>query len=88
MDQDKLRQQITQLHAELDQARQNNPEAREHLSEILPHVKRVVDQPQSAVADASLSERLENAAVQFEAAHPTLAASARRLIELLNEVGI
>jgi hypothetical protein len=27
-------------------------------------------------------------AVQFEAEHPTLAASARRLIELLNEAGI
>jgi hypothetical protein len=88
MDQDKLRQQISQLHAELDQARQNNPDAREHLSEILPHIKRVADQPQSAVADASLSDRLEKAAVQFEVDHPTLAASARRLIELLNEAGI
>jgi hypothetical protein len=27
-------------------------------------------------------------AVQFEAEHPTLAASARRLVDLLNEVGI
>jgi hypothetical protein len=26
--------------------------------------------------------------VQFEAEHPTLAASARRLVDLLNEVGI
>ena len=88
MDQDKLRQQLKQLHAELDQARQNNPQAGEHLSEILPHIKRMADQPQSAAADASLSERLEIAAVQFEVAHPTLAASARRLIELLNEAGI
>jgi hypothetical protein len=88
MDQDKLRQQIAQLHAELDQARHNNPDAQEHLSEILPDIKRAADQPQSAVADASLSERLEGAAVQFEANHPTLAASARRLIELLNEAGI
>ena len=88
MDQDKLRQQIAQLHAELDQARQSNPDAHEHLSEILPDIKRRADQPQSAAADASLSERLENAAVQFEVDHPTLAASARRLIELLNEAGI
>jgi hypothetical protein len=88
MDQDKLRRQIAQLHDELDQARLNNPHAREHLSEILPHIKRATDQPQPAVADASLSQRLENAAVQFEVDHPTLAASARRLIELLNEAGI
>jgi hypothetical protein len=38
--------------------------------------------------DTSLPERLERVAVQFEALHPTLAASARRLIDLLAEVGI
>jgi hypothetical protein len=38
--------------------------------------------------DKSLPERLEKVAVQFEAEHPTLAASARRLVDLLNEVGI
>ena len=88
MNQDTLRQQIAKLHAELDQAGRNNPEAREHLGEILPHIKRIADQPPSGVEDASLSDRLEKVAVQFEADHPTLAASARRLIELLNEVGI
>jgi len=36
----------------------------------------------------SLPDRLERVAVQFEADHPTLAASARRLVDLLGEVGI
>jgi hypothetical protein len=31
---------------------------------------------------------LERIAVQFEVDHPTLAASARRLVDLLGEVGI
>jgi len=51
----------------------------------------MVDQPAgtaASTADKSLPERLERVAVQFEADHPTLAASARRLIDLLNEVGI
>jgi hypothetical protein len=41
-----------------------------------------------ALARGSLVGRLEAVAVQFEAAHPTLAASARRLVDLLGEVGI
>ena len=51
----------------------------------------MLDQPTGAAApsvDKSLPERLEKVAVQFEAEHPTLAASARRLVDLLNEVGI
>jgi Domain of unknown function (DUF4404) len=88
MDSETLRQQIAKLHAELDQAHQNNPEAREHLSGILPDIKRMADAPQTGAPDAALPDRLEKVAVQFEADHPTLAASARRLIDLLNEVGI
>ena len=88
MDQDNLRRQIANLQAELDRAHQDNPAARESLGEILPHIKRMADQPPSAPSDASLPDRLEKVAVQFEADHPTLAASARRLIELLGEVGI
>ena len=88
MDQEELRRQLAQLHAELDQARQNNPAAREHLNEILPHIKRLADAPQAGAADTSLPDRLEQVAVQFSADHPGLAASARRLIELLGQVGI
>jgi hypothetical protein len=88
MDQDALRQQIAKFRAELDQAHQNNPDAREHLSELLPHIERMTDQSQTGSADASLPDRLEKVAVQFEADHPTLAASARRLVDLLGEVGI
>jgi hypothetical protein len=88
MDHDALRQQIAKLHEELDQAHRNNPNARESLDDILPHIKRMADQPQSGTGDAGLPDRLEKVAVQFEADHPTLAASARRLIDLLGEVGI
>jgi hypothetical protein len=88
MDEDTLRRQLAKVHAELDQAHQNNPAARESLDEILPHLKRIADQPKMDAADASLPDRLEKVAVQFEADHPTLAASARRLIDLLGEVGI
>jgi hypothetical protein len=88
MDEETLRRQIAKLQAELTQAHQDNPAARDSLGDILPHIKRIADQPQTGATDASLTDRLEKVAVQFEADHPTLAASARRLIDLLGEAGI
>jgi uncharacterized protein (DUF2267 family) len=90
MDPNTLRERLAKLHAELADAHQENPATRQSLGEILPDVKRMVDQPGTPdpSIDKTLPDRLERVAVQFEAEHPTLAASARRLIELLNEVGI
>jgi septal ring factor EnvC (AmiA/AmiB activator) len=89
MDQKSLRERLAKLHAELANAHQQDPATRQSLGEVLPDVKRMVDEPAGTAAlDKSLPERLERVAVQFEAEHPTLAASARRLIDLLNEVGI
>jgi hypothetical protein len=90
MDQNSLRERLAKLHAELSNAHQQNPASRGSLGEILPDVKRMLDQPQGAAAsvDKSLPERLERVAVQFEADHPTLAASSRRLVDLLGKVGL
>jgi Domain of unknown function (DUF4404) len=38
--------------------------------------------------DSSLPDRLEQIAVQFEVDHPTLAASSRRLVDLLGKAGL
>ena len=38
--------------------------------------------------NASLADRLERVAVRFEADHPTLASSSRRLIDLLGKAGL
>jgi Domain of unknown function (DUF4404) len=91
MDQTTLRERLAKLHTDLTRAQKENPAARQSLGEILPEIKRLVDQLPGAEAttgDRSLPERLESIAVRFEAEHPTLAASARRLIDLLSEVGI
>jgi hypothetical protein len=91
MDNDSLRDRLAKLQAELTNAHQEDPTARRSLGEILPDIERMVGGAPGAdagAADASLPGRLEKVAVQFEAEHPTLAASARRLIDLLAEVGI
>ncbi|MGB6308986.1 MAG: DUF4404 family protein [Steroidobacteraceae bacterium] len=90
MDNSALRDLVAKLHAELTAALREDPKSRESLSEMMRDINRLIDKPADSPPSkhGSLPDRLERIAVQFEAAHPTLAASARRLVDLLGEVGI
>ena len=89
MAQDNLRDHLAKLNSELSAADQADPAAREKLGDVMRDINRRIETPAAALpVDASLPDRLERIAVQFEADHPTLAASARRLVDLLSEVGI
>jgi Domain of unknown function (DUF4404) len=92
MDKNSLRDHLAKLHAELADAHQADPQYRESLTEMMQDINRLIDKDAAATPlpgkDPSLPDRLERIAVQFEADHPTLAASARRLVDLLGEVGI
>ena len=95
MDKDSLHDLAAKLHAELSQALRADPKSQDTLGEMMQDINRLIDKPANAGAAhaaatplGSLPERLERNAVQFEADHPTLAASARRLVDLLGEVGI
>ncbi len=90
MDKNTLRDLVARLHAEMSEALRADPKSRESLSDMMRDINRLIDQPAAAGSSpqGSLPDRLERVAVQFEANHPTLAASARRLVDLLSEVGI
>jgi hypothetical protein len=89
MDTNSFREHLAKLHAELTEAHRTDPKDGESLSKMMQDINGLIDKPESKpAADTSLSDRLEGLAVQFEADHPTLAASARRLVDLLSEVGI
>ena len=90
MDKNSLHDLVAKLHAELTEALRADPASRETLSDTMRDIDRLIDKSADtpALAQRSLPDRLERIAVQFEAAHPTLAASARRLVDLLGEVGI
>ena len=90
MDKNSLRDLVAQLHAEMSEALRADPKSRESLSDMMQDINRLIDKPADPVSSpqGSLPDRLERVAVQFEADHPTLAASARRLVDLLSEVGI
>jgi hypothetical protein len=88
-----LREQLMKLHEELGMATRVDPRSAQLLGEIMEDIKRLTEQsphhPESAPATVpSLPGRLEAIAVQFEAQHPTLAASSRRLVDLLGQIGV
>jgi predicted component of type VI protein secretion system len=91
MDPNALRDQLEKLHAELKDAPQVDPRSNQLMIEVLQDIRRLLEQKRAADTpgpDASLPGRLEQVAVQFEADHPTLAASSRRLIDLLGKAGL
>jgi hypothetical protein len=100
MDPKALRDQLAKLHEELGNVRRVDPRSNQLLGELLQDIKRLLDQPPTDASPTqparfappagvtSLPERLEKVAVQFEVDHPTLAASSRRLIDLLGKVGL
>jgi len=92
MDPDALREHLLKLHAELGAAQRVDPRSNQFLGDIMEDIKRLMQQPAdpaaAPVTPQSLPDRLENIAVQFEADHPTLAASSRRLVDLLGKAGL
>lgn len=87
MDPNALRDQLAKLHEELGNVRRVDPRSNHLLGELLRDIKRLLDQPPMDTPP-TLPERLEKVAVQFEVDHPTLAASSRRLIDLLGKAGL
>ena len=93
MDHNALREHLTQLHDELKGAKHIDAESAPLLTEIMQDIKRLLapadaNPPGARPAAESLPDRLVSIAVVFEADHPTLAASSRRLIDLLGKVGL
>lgn len=88
-----LSDHLAKLHEELSSVRSVDPRSNELLGQVLKDIQRLLEtrgDPSlpAAAPDATLAGRLENVAVQFEAQHPTLAASSRRLINLLGNAGL
>jgi hypothetical protein len=103
MDPNLLSDHLKQLHEELSTARRANPDSHEELSGLQDDIKRLMERSSDPAAEpealsaagvptdedaSTLPDRLERIAVQFEVDHPTLAASSRRLVDLLGKAGL
>jgi hypothetical protein len=95
MDPNVLREHLAQLHEELKAAPQVDAASTPLLGELILDLQRLLANApataglnQAPPTEPSLPDRLEKVAVLFEVDHPTLAASSRRLVDLLGKVGL
>ncbi len=85
-DRESLQVLLGRIHERLNEAGSVDAGSREMLMQVMGDIERALAQ-QGAPEEANTS-RLEALAVRFEADHPALAATLRRLVDLLSEVGI
>jgi hypothetical protein len=89
MDPMALRDHLTKLHEELRAAPRVDADSSQLLGELMQDIKQLMARSAGAPeSPASLPDRLEKIAVLFEVDHPTLAASSRRLVDLLGKAGL
>ena len=90
-DRESLQVLLARIHERLNEAGSVDAGSRELLTQVMEDIERALA-TQGAPATGSATEantsRLETLAVRFEADHPALAATLRRLVDLLGEVGI
>jgi hypothetical protein len=82
-----LRKQLESLHGELARTKSVDRDSRELLIALLDDISRLLESKPSAT-EHSLTERLDELAVQFEAEHPALGTAIRRVVDTLAKAGI
>jgi hypothetical protein len=85
----RLRQQLETLHNELRQADPVDSESRALLVTLLSDITRLLEKSGTpSDEDRSVTERLNELAVQFEAEHPALGTAIRQVVDTLAKAGI
>jgi hypothetical protein len=89
-DRESLQTLLGKVHERLGEAGSVDTGSRELLAQVMRDIERALGQGADTEVTTSQANtsRLESLAVRFEADHPALAASLRRLVDLLGEVGI
>lgn len=90
---DKLRATLADLHAQLDEIDELEPEAREQLRGTLDEIHAALDkqaagESRGAEEQESLAQSLRDAVDRFESSHPALAGTVGSVIDALGRMGI
>ncbi len=93
MDTNELNDTLASLHEELTQGQQLDEESRERLRVLLDDIRAMLDRDPAGPATPeggsdSLGERLQDAVVDFEAAHPQFSQMIGRIADGLSNLGI
>ena len=90
MEKDRLREDLERLHQELARSESVDAVARGLLTDVLHDIEAILEhsEPETAVADESLIDRLRETTSHFEKSHPTLTELVGRIADLLSRLGI
>lgn len=86
MNESNLRILLTQLHTRLGSAQSLDADDRRLLGTVLQDIEKIL--AKSEAAPPPSASGLESLAVKFEADHPALAETLRRLVDALAKAGI
>lgn len=84
----KLHQLLTQVHEQLQQQESLDSESQMLLQQVLEDVKNASTPGGDSDLSVDLSDRIEQQALEFEQAHPTLAGVLRQIIDTLGRIGV
>lgn len=88
-DREHLRQTLDELHQQLADVDDLDPEVRDQLSTALADIQRALRTPGGEPkAESSFTGQLGDAARQFEQTHPTLSGNIRSIVDALARMGI
>jgi uncharacterized coiled-coil DUF342 family protein len=90
MDTQNLREQLEQLHRELQQVRPVKDTDRRTLQQLMADIKVLLEQRDGYPMEkySGLAERLKEGVAQLEASHPTVTMLMGQTIEMLAKMGI
>ena len=90
MDTQNLREQLEQLHRELQQIRLVEDTDRQTLQQLMADIKELLQQRDGYPTEkySGLAEQLKESVAQLEASHPTVTMLMGQTIEMLAKMGI
>jgi len=83
---ERLRETLDELRGELARTEPDDAEARDRVQAAADEIDAWLERAEEP--EESLTDRLQEAAGRFEAEHPNLAATVRRVVDALSDLGI
>ena len=83
-----LRKQLEALHGELARTKTVDRDSQQLLITVLDDISRLLESQPVESPEQSMTERLDEMAVRFEAEHPALGTAIRRVVDTLAKAGI
>ncbi len=90
MTSEQLRKTLEELHAELEQTQDVDPDTQQMLQDIDAHIRTLLAGPdrEFTTRHHGVTAQLRDSLADFEVSHPNLVTNIERVLDAFNEMGI